>query len=179
MKRNYRKYLLPFCGFALLFGGCAQNDEQKIETLLSQDLNGYKEQDSEALDDLVTLLNAESFETYGIDSYIFVQDYLEGFDYSIDSIEVSDDTAKVQVTLTNKSMADYNEKLEAASADLNQEESSQEEINEQIGQMVLESMSEAEVVEKEPVTLTYTKTEDGWQADEQNSEILAAALNSN
>jgi hypothetical protein len=179
MKRNYRKYLLPLCTFALVFGGCAENEEQKIETLLVQDLDSYKEQKSEALDNLVTLLDAQEFETYGIDPYAFVSDYLEGFDYSIDSIEVEEDHASVQVTLTNKSMADYNEKLEAASANLNQEESSQEEINEQIGQMVLESMSDAEVVEKEPVTLAYTKTEDGWQADEQNSEILAAALNSN
>lgn len=120
--------------------------------------------------------------TYGITAEDFTKALLGGFNYEITDVDVDEDsdTAVAHVTLTCKSLTDFNDKLTEAASNLMSDESitslSQDELNTKIGETVLQVLNELKTKETE-LDLQINRDEDGvWSEDESVATEVANAM---
>lgn len=174
-----------FVGLAPLTGcSSEQSDEEVISASLTSELDAIKNLDDGFINDLSESVNMSQLSLYGIDGVEFMKSYLEGFDYSIDSITVDGDTATAQITLTCKSYTGYQSALRDAVDEITSNTDviagySESDINERIGDIVVSSLENVELKATEPITIDYTKNDGVWQAASSTSGDIASALITN
>ena len=95
------------CGLAL--GACSSGPsaEDIIREDIATNLDDVKNMDDATLDGLARQIGSVGLEEYGIDTGTLITSMIDGFDYSIESVEVEDDTATASVTVTAKSMTEF------------------------------------------------------------------------
>lgn len=169
-----------------VFFGCSspQTDEEQIEASLSAELDSIKNLDDSFVDDLRESIDMSQLSIYGIDGVEFMESYLDGFDYTIDSITVDGDTAMAQITLMCKSYTEYQEALSNAVSEITANPDmiaswSESDINQHIGEIVISSLDNVSLKPTEPITIAYTKLDDSWQAASATSGDIAQALITN
>ena len=168
----------------LAFVGCGgESDEDVIRGALTEDLESIKAVDEAFLTELTANMDASAFATYGIDANDFMKAYLEGFDYTIDSVTVDGDTAKAVVTLTCKSFSAYeaavDKNTQTAIETQNVAAMSQAEVNALVGQLMMDSLKDVEVVTADPITLVYENVDDTWTPTEASKQGISNALLNN
>ena len=170
------------CGITL--GACSSGPsaEELIREDLTTNLDEIKNLDDEAMDELVAEMGDLGLGDYGIGAEDLITSMIDGFDYSIDSIDVEEDTATASVTVTAKSMSelmdlDYDamsddilDAVASGEVDITDEDA----INAWAGEYIMGIINALEPVEKD-ITLTYVNGEDGWEMDE-SSESEAAQI---
>ena len=170
------------CGITL--GACSSGPsaEELIREDLTTNLDEIKNLDDEAMDELVAEMGDLGLGDYGIGAEDLIASMIDGFDYSIDSIDVEEDTATASVTVTAKSMSelmdlDYDamsddilDAVASGEVDITDEDA----INAWAGEYIMGIIDALEPVEKD-ITLTYVNGEDGWEMDE-SSESEAAQI---
>lgn len=169
----------------LALAGCGEDSEEVIRAGVTEELDGLKALDDATLDELMTGADASAlteFATYGIDAREFVKAYLDGFDYSIEGIEVDEDCAYVDVTFTCKSFTDIMDALEdsvtAFVADPSVYDLTEDELNAKVGELLMGATTQTQVRTTEPFTLEYQKTDNVWEpAANMESTITAALFN--
>ena len=166
--------------------GCSsqQDDSEVIRQSLSSELDSIKNLDDSFMNEFAESINMSQLSMYGIDGVAFMKSYLDGFDYTIDNIQVDGDTATAQITLTCKSYTGYQQALTEAVTKIteNPEELaglSNEDINKKIGEIVTGSLDGIELKATEPITITYTKVNDTWEPASSTSGDISAALMTN
>lgn len=94
----------------LAFAGCSKgaSDEDQIRAAVANTFDVFKSPTKEGLASLGDFDDdaATYEEQYGIDYYDFMASVFNKFDYTINSVEVSGDTATVDVTFTNVNASD-------------------------------------------------------------------------
>lgn len=165
-------------------GSSQQSDEELVRSSLSSELDSIKNLDEKFVNEISEAVDMSRLSLYGIDGMEFMRSYLEGFDYSIDSVTVDGETAQAQLTLTCKSYTGYQKALQAAVDNItaNPDEIaglSNDDINKKIGEIVIQSLDGVELKPTEPVTINYTKVDDTWEAASSTSGDIAAALMTN
>ena len=106
------------CAMAACLGlvACSSGptDEEVIKEGIASELDPIKNLDDATLDEILSEAGSEfaMLESMGIDSKTLVKSYLDGFDYTIDSVEVDGDSAKATLTATCKSFTDASTKAE-------------------------------------------------------------------
>jgi len=187
---NMKKMIAAFAATALLafsavaFVGCGgESDEDLIRGALTEELETIKTLDDATIAEMTSTMNASTFATYGIDPSEFMKTYLEGFDYSIDEVIVDGDTAKATVTLTCKSFSAYESILEANTnkAIETQDISSMNEaqINELVGNIMMDSLKEVQPVACKPFTIEYTNADGEWTPTAASEQAISTALLTN
>lgn len=170
------------CGITL--GACSSGPsaEELIREDLTTNLDEIKNLDDEAMDELAAEMGDLGLGDYGIGAEDLITSMIDGFDYSIDSIDVEEDTATASVTVTAKSMSelmdlDYDamsddilDAVASGEVDITDEDA----INAWAGEYIMGIIDALEPVEKD-ITLTYVNGEDGWEMDE-SSESEAAQI---
>lgn len=166
---------LPGCG-----GG--QSDEDVIRASLSQELDSIKNIDDSFVNEFSESINMSQLSVYGIDGVEFMKAYLDGFDYTIDSIEVNGDTAQAQITLTCKSYTAYAQALQDAVNEITSDpekiasvNGSDSEINDMVGGIVIDSLNGVDLATTEPIIINYTKVDNTWEPASSTSGDIAAA----
>lgn len=157
--------LMVICAGALV--GCGQNAEDVIRSGVTKELDSLKNFDEAAISKIIEDAHLDSqFSQLGIDSMEFMRAYLDGFDYSIDSITINDKEAQVEVTLKGKSMSDFQEALGAAVEELSNDESvrglSMSEIQKKMGEAVMDVLNNLQAKELGSVTLEYRLEGNTW-----------------
>ena len=185
---NLKKKLMLAATAALLaFGAVAltacggESDEEAIEKALVADLDQVKSIDDAFLDEAISSDDLSYLADYGIDGKEFVKSYLEGFDYSIDGIEVDGDTALATVTLTCKSMDDYSEALSQAVEEMTSDVSrfadmSEDEVNQEIGSVIMSALSGLQAKPLDPITIEYEKANGQWAPTKDAEDVVASAM---
>ena len=170
--------LMVLCLGAL--AGCGPNDEEVIRNGVAEELDGLKNLDEAALADLMSGADVADLSEFGIDANEFMKAYLAGFDYRIDDVTVDGKEAHVDVALTCKSYAAYERALEDAAAKLAEDESFLElpeaEMNQKIGETVMEATAAIEPVDAGSVTIDYTLEGSTWTPTEQSTRNIAEVL---
>lgn len=173
--------MLAFGGVALV--GCGPSDEEVVRQGVTDELNRLKQLDAELVDELAANAGAEDLAAFGIDAKEFVSTYLSGFDYRIDSVTVDGDMATATVTLTCKSFSAYNDALEAAAAEMANDESladmSEEELNQKLGQTIMDAIAGVPSAETAPIDLTFELKDNVWSPTSDAERALSEALFSN
>ncbi|WP_080797366.1 hypothetical protein [Arabiibacter massiliensis] len=173
--------LLAFGAFALV--SCGPSAEEVVREGVTKELDSLKNLDASLVDELAASAGVEQLADFGIDAKEFVSTYLGGFDYRIDDVTVNGDAATATVTLTCKSFAAYTDALEAASAELAGDESladlSEEELNQKLGQTIMDAIAAVPATETAPVALTFERKDNVWTPTADAQHALSNALFSN
>lgn len=166
--------------------GCSNNqsDEDAIRSSLTSELDSIKNIDDSFVNEFSESIDMSQLSVYGIDGVEFMKSYLSGFDYSIDSINVDGDSATAQITLTCKSYTGYQQALQQAVDEITADPdalaaSSNDEINQKIGEIVIGSLDGVELAATQPITITYTEVDGTWEPASSTSGDIAAALMTN
>lgn len=169
--------------FALCACDALNTDEGAIEKTLSRELDSIKYHNAHTVEELSDNMDLDMLADFDIDGADLMNAYLEGFDYQINSIEVKDVEAKVQVTLTCKSFSDFEGILTSSvksSETVDAYESmSQKDFNAYVSRLVYDAVSAAEVKQAEPVTLEYVKKGNTWEPQASASNTIVSAMMSN
>lgn len=160
---------------------------ESAEDIITEDITSQLDQvknlDDDFVAEMVDGLGADELSTYGIDAEEFTRTYLEGFDYSIDSIEVNGNTATATVTLKCRSFTGYESAVNDAVNNLVADPSiytmTRTELNQAIGTAMMDALRSTPVTETDPVELTYNKNGNTWEADESVTDAIANALTTN
>lgn len=157
----------------LVLGGCSgTNPEEAIRADISSGLDELKNMDEETITEYADSLGDLGMEAYGIDNETIITAMVDGFDYTIDSVEVDGDTATAMVTVTSKSMSelmnldsdammgDLMDAVDAGELDISDSDA----INAWAGEYVMGLVGQIEPSEK-TLEFLYNKTDDGWEID--------------
>ena len=173
-------------GALCLFGCGAPTPEDAIRASLSQALDGIKNGDEAALEELAADMDVDRFSEYGIDSMEFMRAYLDGFDYSIDSIVVDEGSATATVTLQCRSFSQYRDALTAAAKDLVGDRSqlaslSNDEINASYGTLITDRIEGIGMAPTDPFAITYKLDESSstWEPEGAVTHEVSSAILTN
>ena len=163
------------CGLSL--GACSSGPsaEDLILEDITTNLDDIKNMDDATLDGLARQIGSVGLEEYGVDTGTLITSMIDGFDYSIESVEVEDDTATASVTVTVKSMTEFmNFDYDVMADDIVDAVTSgeidttdQDAFNAWVGEYIMGMIDDLEPVEKD-ITFTYVNGEDGWELDESS-----------
>ncbi len=144
---------------------CSPSNEEVIRETVTKEFDAYKNLDDAAVSKIAQNAEKEGLDQLGITGQDFAGAVLDGFDYSIDSIEVNDKAATVKLTVMSKSTADFETKLDA---DVNTfvedpatEYMSVDEKNAHIGEIAMQAFKDTEIVNEE-VTLEFELQGSTW-----------------
>ena len=131
-------------------------------------------------DELAADSGVDQLATYGIDAKSFIAAYLDGFDYRIDEVKVDGDNATATVVLTCKKFDAFAQALTEATTALAEDgqtaELDADQINEKVGQLVLEALGSVEPTESNPVELPFARTDNAWGPASGAEQALSTAL---
>lgn len=145
-----------------------ESAEDVIRKGVTEELEGIKNLDQAALDEIMAGAGAADagLDEYGIDMEEFCRTWLEGFDYSVDNVTVDGDNATATVTITCKSLMEgmtiFMDKVTALTDDTEAMSQSMDELNLQMGTMLMEALGEAPL-ETNTVDLPYVLNGNTWE----------------
>lgn len=153
--------------------GCSS--EPSIEQLIREDVtstfDNLKSMDEDAIAELAEGLGATGLESYGTDTTDIIAAMVDGFDYTIDSVEVEEDSATATDTVTSKSMSelmalDENAMMEGlmSAIESGEVDINDDSINAWSDNYIMDMVSQIEPSEKTLETL-YNKTDDDREID--------------
>ena len=168
-------------GFLLLaLTGCGPSNEERIEQAVSQPLEAIKAKDEAALTSLLSDDAKQQLSDIGIDPVAYISAYLDGFDYALGPIDISKDTATVDLTITCKTTDSIfaaldqkaKEDFESSASANNTEEQTKSEVAEN----TLDLINAAAPVQHYPITVTLHKIDKSWIVDSDINGALLKAL---
>lgn len=145
-----------------------ESAEDVIRKGVTEELESIKNLDQAALDEIMAGAGAADagLDEYGIDMEEFCRTWLEGFDYSVDNVTVDGDNATATVTITCKSLMEgmtiFMDKVTALTDDTEAMSQSMDELNLQMGTMLMEALGEAPL-ETNTVDLPYVLNGNTWE----------------
>lgn len=160
---------------AFCMTGCfGQSSEQLIRDTLASELDAFKNMDDSAMSEIATVAENAGLTDMGIDSQEFAAAVLDGFDYSIDSVEVDGDTATATVTIISKSSSDFetriNEAVQSITSNPDVSSMDQETLMNQLSDAVMQAFQNTEVV-TETATIEYQLENNVWEPVEGESSL--------
>ena len=165
---------------ALSLGACGPSAEEVVRQGVADELERLKTHDEALLDELAADSGVDQLATYGIDAKSFIAAYLDGFDYRIDEVKVDGDNATATVVLTCKKFDAFAQALTEATTALAEDgktaELDADQINEKVGQLVLEALGSVEPTESNPVELPFARTDNAWGPASGAEQALSTAL---
>ena len=166
-------------GLVRMRGG--PSDEQVIRDQLTSELDTIKNISDESVAAFTEGAGEDAFMEFGISNEQFVTEYFKGFDYSIDSVTVNGDTAEAQITMTSRTMTDFTAVFSAKADELASGDEiltieSEEELNQRLGELIMQIIQDTELKQCGPVTITFTKVDGEWTPDGSASDILSQVL---
>ena len=170
-------------GVALVGCASAPDPEQAVRASLESELGVFQNPSQEQIDELVAdLAGTDEFTTYGIDVDEYIKTMLDGFAYSVDSVEVGEDgkTAVGNVTITCKSTVSATAKAEALAEEwvvanaASLATMTEDELNLEIGKLLMRAVAESEPVTSS-CSLDYELIDGTWTpADTAESQLMKA-----
>ncbi len=164
---------------------CAKNDEEQVTADATEVLEAFKNPTQENLKPYFegSGVDMSVFENNGIDVYEFASHAFENFDYSLGEVKVDGGKATVEVTVKNASLEAA---MEAATADLESTidqyadvivgENGEQEFMGILFNKIYEKLNDDPQMVETPVTMTYTKMDDAWHADDASIDQLIEAM---
>ena len=147
---------------------------------LEERLRKRRESGDVRLDVKAAYIGKKIFEVRGLSKRFGDKVILDGFDYRIDEVKVDGDSATATVVLTCKKFDAFAQALTEATTALAEDgqtaELDADQINEKVGQLVLEALGSVEPTESNPVELPFTRTDNAWGPASGAEQALSTAL---
>lgn len=175
--------LLCLACAVLVSCGSQQTDEEVIANALTHELDAYKDPSPKLVEEFVQANDIDVLAPYGISEEEFVRSFFSGFDYRIEDIAVDEDEAVATVVLTCKSVSSFENVLaveaEEFSALVEETRPSAARVKEGSRELVMNALGAADLVELEPISIAYTKTDNTWRlAESASRDVFTTLMNS-
>lgn len=168
---------LSLCGLV----GCADNSKQVITDSLTEEIESLKNPDAEMIAEMSSEVPANTFEQLGLNSDDVVRALFEGFDGTVDSVEVNGKNAEAVVTLSSKDFSQIEDVMTEVTDELSNNVEqfsgmSQSEIMAWVGQQLMEKINAMPVVTHDPITIEYVLNGNTWEPTEDAETAVFKAL---
>lgn len=154
-------------GMSLTACSSSESAEDSIRSDIADQLDPIKNLDQDVTDELTSALEDLDLDDYGVTADEYLSSLLDGFDYSIDSVTVSDDesSATASVTITCKSFSDAISLAMELAEELAEsgeiDDMSDDEYNAKIGEIMMQSIDETEA-KSTVCEFSYTQSDGTW-----------------
>ncbi len=159
-----------FVSMLFLVSCAPKSPEMVLEESVVSELDLIASADSSTIGEFSDYMDISELDQFGIDAYEFGTAYFKGFDYRIDDIDVTENAARVEVTLTMKDYPTFQSKLEKAVDRLNLDNKrknySNERFKELYGNAVMAALNETPDTKRNPITITYRRDGNAWISDQ-------------
>lgn len=148
--------------------GCAtESAEDMITAAISGELDAYKNMEDSVMTDIASKVEEQGLQTLGIEGQDFATAILDGFDYSIDNVEVNGDTAVATITIVSKSYSGFEAEVQNIVQDMLSNSAdfagkSTEEVQAALGERVMAAF-ESIPVSTEQVQIEYKLEGNTWE----------------
>lgn len=167
-------------GVMVLAGcGAGNSDADAISKDLTSQLDSFKNASSQKLAEVLKA-NDASLSTLGVDSDELAKSLMDGFTYSVGTVTVNSDSksATAEVSITSKTATSVLtasvDSLTTVVGDMSLTDlSSEDAVNKAVGKLLTQAVQSAGT-ETVKVTLTYSKTSNGWELDDLETQIYKA-----
>ncbi len=186
---NFKKagtIVLALVSFVLMiscFTACAKSDVEIIRDSIAEKLDGIKSLDSDFVEEFSADMDIDTLASYGVDGIEFMKAYFNGFDYSIDNIEIDGDDAIAVVTIKCKSFSEYQDTLSDAVTNLYSNDEiwsmTEDELSAYLGALIMDCIDSVKVTSAKPFTIDYTKDNNVWVSSEDSMNSIIEVLLSN
>lgn len=171
--------LLPL--LLVVLGGCAAKTPYEVlEDSVIAEMNAYVYADRSVTDRFIEYMDIGELEQFGVDPPTFTASFFEDFDYQIDLIRVTEDSAEAQITLISKDYARFEELLQERSDALAAQNSkgsiSQDKFKKMYGDAVMESIEGDDTLVRSTITINYHKEGDTWKSTSEIFYLVLDAL---
>ncbi len=165
----------------MVLAGCGSSNTEAdaISKDLTTQLDSFKSASSQKLADALKA-NDASLSTLGVDSDELAKSLMDGFTYSVGTVSVNSDkkSATAEVSITSKTatsvLAASINSLPTVVGDMSLNDlSSEDAANKLLGKVLTQAAKSAET-ETVKVTVTYSKTSNGWTLDDLATQIYKA-----
>lgn len=165
---------------SLTLVACGSNDEEVIREGVTSEFEAMKNPDDAGFQELVgAFTGSADLSSLGVDNEEFCKAWLDGFDYSIDSVKVDGNNAEVEATVTVKSLSEaienwqdeFFEFLETDEA----LEMTETELQEKAGEMLMDTLAQAPMMTN-TVTMPYVLDDRTWVQGPGFEEALTKAF---
>ena len=168
-------FVLALCAICMAFFalGCQKTSEDVIRESIVERFEPYRIMDENIVSRLAKTAEDEGLPDMGISGTDFAYAVLDGFNYSIGKIDVSNKTATAQVSITSKSIDNLSEQLEAIESEFDKlkvQGASQQYKTERIREMVMQAINDTEATE-EPITLHFYLDGTEWTSNNATEEL--------
>ena len=169
----------------VLPGGGGASPEQAVEAVVTERLDAFKNGDDDAIEEVSDIINdgwvqltsGSTLEDCGTDSTEYARVMLDGFDYTIDGVDVSESsgTAEVSVTVTSRDVFEvidnFDYMLEAYQSSDEYAYTTYEQDFERYGTMLIEAANNADLSSDNTFTLQFTEEDGEWELDEDSWDV--------
>lgn len=155
--------------------GCS-NSEQMIRQGTAEMLDHYKNIDETVLEEASAALSETEAKAMGLTYEEMLQSMLDGFDYTIDSVNVDGDTAEAVVTITSKNLQGMTDEVEKLQSEMMSNTELQKQGTDALlkwyGEKMMEYMNNAPIETHEPLTLDYVLKDKTWELTSSSQKAL-------
>ena len=147
---------------------CADNSKEVITQSLEQELEQLKNPDQATISSMSSGLPTSSLSQLGLSADQVVEALLEGFDGTVDSVEVNGNTAEAVVTISCKDFSQIESSMEEVTDAITDDPSqfqgmSMSEISSWAGEQIMTKLNELPVIAHEPTTIEYVRNGNTWE----------------
>lgn len=156
---------------------CGPSPEEAIRDAITKEFDSFKNIDESAVEQVTQSDSGQDIiSEFGLTDEEYAALILDGFDYTINSIEVDGSTAKANLTITSKSYSAFEDKLTSAAEEITNDPNfasmSEDEVMALLPDAFKQSLEDIDVV-SEDVTIEYTKEGNVWTPTNSNSALGA------
>lgn len=171
---------MSFSCIALVGCSSDEDEEAAIEQAISAEFDKLKNLDAATVDEIAQSVGNDELTKMGIDAKDFAKAYLDGFDYSVQKVEVDGDKATATVTMTCKSLSEFQSSLTTLAAeyvgDSSNWEKSESQIYQELGTKIMDTLKSTPTATTQPITLHFTESGGEWTADENEDTQITNAM---
>lgn len=165
----------------VFLSGCAENSEEAARNAVTSELDQIKNVDAAAIEEIAGgSAEFQALSTYGITANDAYEAIFSDFDYQIEGVKVDGDKATVSVKFTSKDLGQFQSALVAAAQQASTDGSltglSQTQMNEKIGQLVIDTIKALPTTETDIVDFEVEKKNGKWQLADNSGEVLQEAI---
>lgn len=163
----------------LLLAACASKTPYEVlEESVTSELEAFKKADNPIIDQFVEYMDITELEQFGIVPQDFARAFLSDFDFSIDSIEVGEDSAVAYVTIVSKDHARFEEMLQTRIDEMESRYSkrniSSDDYKKMYGDLVMNCIDDVDSISRTQIRIDYLKEGNAWKP---TSEVFYTVVN--
>ena len=158
----------------------SSSESAAVKQAIDNVLEPIKNLDASTIESMVADVDLSGLQGLGADASNILAESLEGFDFTVNEVKLSGDTATASITISCKKPSDIANALGSAVSEAASSWSvssfAPDKLQSLVGDMIDKAVSQTEVSTFGPIEITLHKTDNGWTLDENSQETILSTI---